>query len=607
MATNIEDVVILNVRTGEAVKSVGELRDNIKEYKKAIETAEVGSETFRAAQKGLVENQNALRNAMHASTASMEDVAKDAQGMGTSYNALVANMAKLKEEFKATTDEVRRADLGEKINAINDQLKAMDAMQGNFQRNVGNYTQSVSDAFKDLAKDMPSFFGEAKRGVDDVSKSLALMGKQPIMGLVLLLAPVLTNIVEKLKENGTALEAIKKVGDALSPVVDALGKAVEWLADKLSAAADWFADLLGRSSDTFKAIISGAAGAGNVILQALVTPVKAAIEGVKGFGAAVGKIFKGDFKGAKQDAAAAAKGIGDAFRNGLAISANYDKGKEVAEQFMDGLGTTSRKKAREAGAAAAKEYKEAWREELDQMLEDSAAAASGDDEYAKEADAMMKAEENRLKIIQENRDKVAEIERKANDAVAKENEAFFKEQEEAQAKHAENMQKAWEASVAGTASILGSLADIYESTSADDVKAQKKAKALRIAEATINMLSGVVSAISQAQQLGPIAGPIAAAANAAAVTAAGLANIAKIRSTSLEGGSSSSASPAQPSTSTAAATIASQPVATPAALATLATDTQTLNAIGSQRVYILASDLEANDNARKVRVQETTF
>lgn len=602
----IEDVVVLNVKADDAVRTVQDLRDNIKAYKEFINRATIGSDEYKDAVEGLTQTQLALKNAMNASTASLKEVIQDAKGAGTSYNALVSQMAQLKQAFRATSDEMERARLGREIKDINDQLKAMDAMQGNFQRNVGNYTQGVSDALKDLAKDMPSFFGAAKNGVKDVSDSLALLGKQPIMGLVLMLAPILTKIVEKLKENGTALEAIKKVGDALEPVFDVLTKTVEWLAQQLSKAADWFVELLGNSNGTFKAIISGAVGAGNAILQALLTPIRAAIEGVKGFGAAIGKVFKGDFKGARADAAEAAKGIGDAFRKGFSFESNFEKGKEVAAKFIDGLGTGS-KKAKEKGKEAGKAYKEGVEEELaeDNALDYLNASDKADAQRKKDNDKLFADLNEKARIREEANAKIVAAEQAVTDALAKEEEQRAKDAQDA----AEKTKKAWEAGVTGTANLLSTLADVYEANAEGDEKATEKIKALRIASATIEMLQGAVTAYSTAQQLGPVAGPIVGAINAAAVTAAGLANIAKIRATSTSGSGGAVASPTKPSSNPggAAASIAAQPVASPTAMATMATDTQTLNAIGSQRVYILASDLEANDSARKVRVQETTF
>lgn len=605
----IEDVVVLNVKADDAVRTVQDLRDNIKAYKEFINQAEIGTDEYKDAVEGLTQTQLALKNAMNASTASLQEVIQDAKGAGTSYNALVSQMAQLKQAFRATSDEMERARLGKEIKDINDQLKAMDAMQGNFQRNVGNYTASISDAFKDLAKDMPSFFGTAKKGVDDVSKSLALMGKQPIMGLVLILAPLLTKIAEKLKENGTVLEAIKKIGEALSPVMDALGKAIEWMANQISKAADWFVDLLGNSSETFKGIIAGAAGVGNVILNALLTPIRAAIEAVKGFGSAIGKVFKGDFSGAWGDAKAAGQGIADAFRQGIDISANFENGKAVAEKFIDGLGSDANKtKAKETGASTAKEYVEGWRQELDEFLKEAKEAqdiAAEDAEYVKNGldnqGGWWDVEDVRV-AGEDLRDTVVDIAKEIADAVAAEQDKM-KEKTKATA---EEMQKAWSTSVSAVSSVLGSLADIYEANANGSENAEKKIKALRIASATISTLQGAVGAYMQSvATIPPPAGIITGVAQAATVTAAGLAQIAKMRSTSLSGTSSSSVTPIR--SAAPAVTAPSLPAASPSALATLASDTETLNAIGSQRVYILSSDLEANDKARKVRVAETTF
>ena len=601
----IEDVVVLNVKADDAVRTVQDLKDNIKAYKEFINTAEIGTQEYQEAVEGLTQSQLALKNAMNASTATLQEVIQDAKGAGTSYNALVSQMAQLKQAFRATSDEMERARLGKEILEINNRLKEMDASTGNFQRQVGNYTNAISNSFKDLAKDMPSFFGSAKKGVDDVSKSLALMGKQPIMGLVLLLAPLLTKIAEKLKENKTALDAIKKVGEALSPIFDTLTKTVEWLANQISKAADWFVDLLHNSSDTFKAIVQGAAGAGNAILQALLTPIRAAIDAVKGFGSAIGKVFKGDFSGALADAKDAGKNIADAFRDGFDLSANYAKGAEMADRFLDGLGSGT-SKAAEKGTAAGKAYKEAFEEAL---AEDDAEdwlnrSAADDARISKENEQLFAQLNEKQRIREEANAKILAAEEAVTAALAAEEE---KRKEDAK-KNAEYMAKAWGSAVSATASILGSLADIYEATNKDDLKAQKKAKNLRIASAAIQTIQGAVGAYMQSvASIPPPAGIIAGVVQAATVTAAGLANIAKMRSTSLDSSTTATASPSFSGGTSVSASPTAQPIASPTSLATLATDTQLLNQMGSQRVYILASDIEASNNARKVQVAETTF
>ena len=57
-------------------------------------------------------------------------------------------MAQLKKEWRATTSEARRNELGQQIDSINTKLKDMDASIGNYQRNVGNYADSFSQAMR---------------------------------------------------------------------------------------------------------------------------------------------------------------------------------------------------------------------------------------------------------------------------------------------------------------------------------------------------------------------------------------------------------------------------------------------------------------------------
>lgn len=153
-----------------------------------------------------------------------------------------------------------------------------------------------------------------------------------------------------------------------------------------------------------------------------------------------------------------------------------------------------------------------------------------------------------------------------------------------------------------TSGILGSIADMYENNTDATEEEQKKAKNLRIAGATIDMLSGVVSAISTAQQLGPIAGPIMAAINSAAVIAAGVANISKIKAQQISKSGSNTAQPSVPAAVEAPSIV---PEVTEVRTLTGVSEEERLNQ--PQRVYILSSDLEADRNASRVQVEETTF
>lgn len=167
-----------------------------------------------------------------------------------------------------------------------------------------------------------------------------------------------------------------------------------------------------------------------------------------------------------------------------------------------------------------------------------------------------------------------------------------------------NQQASAKQIVASTSTIFGAMAEIYEANGKEDAKAQKKAKNLRIAGATIDMFQGAVTAYSTAQSLGPIAGPIVGAINAAAVIAAGTANIAKIKAQDVSGSGDSSAGAA---TATVEAPSV-EPVVNEVRTVTSASEEDRLNSMAKdQRVYILSSDIEADQQQKRVQVAESTF
>lgn len=140
MANN-EVVKILRVETQGSERTVKSLKQEISSLKDALLNLEKGSQEYDDAVKQLKKNQEDLSTVMNAGK-------QDVEALEGSYNYLVKTMAELKKEWRATTNEVRRNELGQQIDGINTKLKDMDASIGNYQRNVGNYADSFSEAMK---------------------------------------------------------------------------------------------------------------------------------------------------------------------------------------------------------------------------------------------------------------------------------------------------------------------------------------------------------------------------------------------------------------------------------------------------------------------------
>lgn len=599
--TRTETVTILEVKTIDAVKNIGDLQTNIKNLKSNLKDLDIGTQEYQDTLNELKVNQNALKDAMYATSTSMEDVTAAATGTSESYNSLVHRMAALKEEFRATGDAARRADLGTQINAINDQLKEWDALQGNFQRNVGNYTGAL-DGFAEKLSHMPPLLGSTKEQIEKVGQTLQFVGKQPILGIIGLLAPIIVKITDSLKENETAMGAVKKMMEALQPVFNVVEAVIQKIADLLSDAVDWFVRLAGQSGGTFKNIIAGAVGVGNALLQYFLTPIKTIVESVKGLGQVFKDIFSGNFKSIAADAKVALSGIQDAFTKGVAFKTNFETGKTIGEQFLAGLGDAEvKQKAKDTGKALADKVAEGYTEELD--LTEDPILAEMEAMTAKMVETTVKGQEE---ARQARKDAQA---RMLSDLTefAEEQVSVYEQEVEREKALAKQRVELQQTVASASSSILSSLADMYEANSEESEKNAEKVKGIRIASTIIDTISGAMGAFATAaENPGGIPGMIIGAANAAVITAAGLAAVAQIRSTS-----ASSASGASGASSGISATQSAPSVPTSVSQVrsvTSASEEERLNQIASdQKVYILSSDIEASQNQRKVQVAESSF
>lgn len=631
-------ILSLDVDAKDAVKNIADLQANIKALKEALKQ---GNATFDENQKYtklLRDNQAALRNAMYSTTGTMKEVTAAAQGTGQSYNALVRQMAELKTKLRAvdTSTEAGVAEFktyANQINQINTRLKQMDALQGNYQRNVGMYTQKIAnmgDAFQATAGAAGGMINPIK-GATTAFKTLSAT---PVIGILGLLANIITKVIASMSkgeaETGKMTQAFagfQAIGDLVTKGLQALGNAVAWVVDKMGKL---IAAIAGANEQSEKRIaltereLELAASQRETTMRNAEDErdiaelrAKAAdkemytasqrLEFTKQAADLENEIAKRSYEDLKtQYEIIKAK-------NALATSTTEELKEEAdayaamvrAEtEYYNRIRTNNREQARlrkeMAGEskAAAKEAKESnladWEEALalgERRLED---ARKLREQQQKEMDEWVQGETDAI---------VAEIEEymEAQERLEAFEIALSEARKQRAKEEAEARISALQWAAGATSSILGSLADAYESNGKDNEKNAKKIKALRIAGATIDMLQGVVTAIAQAQSVGPFAAPFVAAVNSAMVMSAGLANIAKIRATDATGKSSAGTTASAPAPS---------PVLSVPQVRTITTadDLTRLNAsLDEQRVYILSSDLEADRRGRRVKIQESSF
>lgn len=703
---------IISIETGQAVQSIGDLRKNIKEYKKQLDDANLSAGDHHAILARLQENQAALRNAMHATTATFTDITNAATAANValdennnlihaeslSYNELVRKLDILKQQWRSTTNAAERLKLGEQINAVNNRLKQMDASVGVYGRNVGNYIGAVDHLTASLGK-----MGRGAAGVvnpiRNATGALQVMSKTPAIAILGLLANALTMIIGQLKtseENTNALSRSMSVfagaGDLVKNVMQGLGQAlatvVGWFtpliekifpalkeqaearaaitennirltemereatmrnaddelriaelraqaADKANHTAKERIALLKEASDLELAISKRNQEIADLQYQNAVLKAQRAgnsKEENDALAAAYAKKVNAEtayfnksreltsqISEASKQATADAKAAADAERKRLeddlkaleeiaqAIQGTIDDAGDelLAEMEADNERARTKTEARLETIRQAAQTQLDWNEILTEDEQEQAAKRYDIQQAAnlRIIDALKAAYQEAstngdLDAMLDYERQIADMEVEIEMSAAEERRRIREADAENAKEVAEQRLKVTQAAFQGTADLLGSLADLYDSNTKQTRAEAEKVKNLRVAGAFIDMLNGVVSAISTAQELGPIAGPIMAAINSASVIATGTDNINKIKST-------------QVSTTSAPAVVSAPSITqapTQVRTLTTASEEDRLNRMaGDQQVFILSSDLEADRNARRATVRETSW
>lgn len=652
-----ETIQIIRIETGEAVRSVNDLRENVKILKERLGDLEIGTTEYQDTLEELKVNQAAVKDAMYATTASMDDLTKSATGASNSYNSLVHRMASLKEELRATDvsteqGKQRFKELAAQINEVNDNLKDMDALQGNFQRNVGNYPglmKTFSGSLDALDKGLKATAG----GVGGLKEGFDALAVNPAFTILGIVVDLFGSLAATLKDDETSMAAVNKAGVSLEPVFKffkgILEKVVNIVADLITKVSAFV-----QSNGLIPRIIDGVVGVGNAIFKFVVAPFKGVVEAIK--------VFKEQGVRGLGDAA---KAFANEMKTGISFKSNYQAGESIVDAITAGI-KDKKKDVSAAGKDVIKPLKDGIDMELDKMIQelDMEMDKMIQDLDKKQEDAnkiansiaqgrlanLDKAAKHQLELndilveddkekaekayqiqLSANERRLAALEQFAQDALERgdldayleyDQEAAdleveiatnalrekkrLREQDLKDAKEKAKQQMEVMQSVASaTSGILGSIADMYESDEKNSEKNANKIKGLRIAAATIDTISGAVGAFMQAAAtIPPPMGAIIGGIQAAAVTAAGIAQIAKIKSTKVSGSASNSAPTAPAVTSAPVRTMDIKQVRS----VTSASEEDRLNQMASdQRVVLVMSDLEVKQNQSRVQVAEASF
>ena len=248
----------------------------------------------------------------------------------------------------------------------------------------------------------------------------------------------------------------------------------------------------------------------------------------------------------------------------------------------------------------------------------SVSELSAEEKAQKELEIKQKLEEDKLRILQEFKQKAKEegdwqsdlelqqdiADQEVAITVAK-NEKIIQSEQQRKEKTQKILSDV-SAAIAAAGQLTQGIMEIAQAKAEEDGEISeeeaKKIKGLQYATASINMLQGAITAFSSAMQLGPIIGPILGGVNAAAVIAMGTANLMRIKNTDITGSVSSGAQAAVTPNSNVYGTDI------PFSYTKQVTGASEIDALNQDtRVYILESDIQESNRKVQVRESESSF
>ena len=250
MADNTTEIKRIIDIEFKGAKTIGDIKKDITQLKKELDQCANGSKEAAAKSLELARAQNTL-------TAAMKGCVDETGKLDNSYNGLVSQMNRLKIAQKqidlSTKDGQKEFNkLGKEIKSINDKLVKLDATNGVFGRNVGNYTSALSA--------MGGQFGTIAKGINTVK--IALQALKASAGWVGLVVGIITGIIAAIKSSEEAVDRLKI---AVSPFVglfnqlitlaqelgNVVSKSLTWLLNGVDNLTKSFLELIG-AEETLK-------------------------------------------------------------------------------------------------------------------------------------------------------------------------------------------------------------------------------------------------------------------------------------------------------------------------------------------------------------------
>ena len=370
-------------------QKIGELKEQVKELTKLMDSLDKESLEYHRTVDMLVDAEEELNTVMKVGKSQLS--AQDG-----SYNALVNRMAALKKAQKAVTDEASRMRLGDKIREINDELKRIDANNGVYVRNVGDYENAVKKALKTPQQELKALrvqLAQLTEGTAEYNATFARMAQ---------LTHDVTEQQEKLRWSSADLGDI--LGNIAGVATSIAGgfSAVNALGGLLGMSEDEDLEKAMLQAQRFLQLIQGLEQ-----LEQLADKIKGLWQGIKNFAnsTTIGTAALTDFQQETDKVEAASTGAASAINTNTAATNTGAEATNRATEALAAYNTEEEKwiAKRETANAKRLEKIDALQKEIDilqEILDSEGDGITISDESRKSTELQIAARQDSIKQIE---------------------------------------------------------------------------------------------------------------------------------------------------------------------------------------------------------------
>lgn len=209
MAT--EKIRAIRIETGESVKSVNELKAEIQNLNKELNSGNLTQEQASRLNEQLADSEKKLASAM-------EIAGSNSKKLDSSYIQLQERLKQLQQDFKSTNDEMKRADIGKQIESVSTQLHSL---QGNLNESnsiLGITSKSFAGFGNALSNIGSTGIQSVITGLGGIDAAMTIIEAHPLIAIVVAAVGVLLKVANAIKSNEVAMQRLKEAAAPLTGI-----------------------------------------------------------------------------------------------------------------------------------------------------------------------------------------------------------------------------------------------------------------------------------------------------------------------------------------------------------------------------------------------------